>query len=151
MARELCPAHTSTVAAVRSTSIGYHHQPTLSPACSIRPARSLSSSVVGMFVLWKSVATVNDKVQPGRVRGGVGSKVQVRTLELVDLTLTSVTCQLSFLGILNRNTYPMGVLLFHCFFISGSAKCVISVWIYPGETVFTLANPVHSTAKLLQK
>lgn len=108
-------------------------------------------SIVG-HCLRKSVTSVNDKVQSSRVRGGIRGKVQVRALELIDLALTSINCQYCMAyNTLIGQTYPMGVLLFHCFFIAGSAKCVISVWIYPGETVFTLAKPVHSTARLLQK
>lgn len=105
--------------------------------------------------LQKGVSPIHNHIQTGDIRRRITRKIQIRTLELAYLPLASTSpwsiSNSSRPNTSSSHTYPMGILFFRCSSVSASAKLETSVLIYPGETVLTRANPVHSTARLLQK
>lgn len=105
--------------------------------------------------LQQGVSPIHNHIQTGDIRRRITRKIQVRTLELAYLPLASTSpwsiSDSSRPNTSSSHTYPMGILFFRCSSVSASAKLDTSVLIYPGETVLTRANPVHSTARLLQK
>lgn len=102
---------------------------------------------------WQAVTAIHNHIQARGVRAGIARQVKVCALELAGLTLATVEMQILAIGDFAHerplSTYPMTILPFQIFFVSGEQKVEISVRMYPGDTVLTRANPVHSTAKLL--
>ena len=100
-----------------------------------------------MKFLRQAVTSINNQVMTSRERRGVTSQVQISSLELSSLALTSMYDVSQELATSEPVcTHPATVFSLKTFLTSSLIKSVISVLMYPGDTVLTRAKPVHSTA-----
>lgn len=105
--------------------------------------------------LWNAVSTVDDNIDTCCIGACIGRKVQIGTFQLMGLSFTTIQSRVALVPKTKAQirailqTYPIGVNPFQVALVSESTKLEISVLIYPGETLLTLAKSTHSTARLL--